>query len=287
MMKTVWKILITFGVFVVFLFAVVGTLVVVSQLNLPQIGYSVAVIPIKGEITLEKCGGSLFGSVQCATVSDIKKELKAADEDPLVSAIVLDINSGGGGVVASGELMRAVKETKKPVVAYIGESGASGAYYAATGSDWIIADKNAITGSIGVIMTVTQYYGLYSKLGVNVTVIKAGRSKDIGSPYRPMTKDEEKELSGMVDAIYDDFVANVAENRGKSVEEIKALADGTIYLGSEAEENGLVDDTGSIDDAIAKAAELGGIEGEPVVKTIETEEGVSVLDLFTKYEGLI
>jgi protease-4 len=285
MMKTVWKILITFGVFVVFLFAVVGTLVVVSQLNLPTIGYSVAVIPIKGDITLEECGGSIFGSVQCATVGDLKRE--PAEEDPLVSAIVLDINSGGGGVVASGEMMRAIKETKKPVVAYIGESGASGAYYAATGADWIIADRNAITGSIGVIMTVTHYYGLYDKLGVNVTVIKAGKSKDIGSPYRPMTKEEKEELTELVDDIYEDFVANVAENRGKSVEEIKELADGSIYLGSEAEENGLIDDTGSIDDAIAKAAQLGGIEGEPVVKTIEPDEGVSILDLFTKYEGLI
>jgi protease-4 len=287
-MKTIWKILITLGVFVLFIFAAVGTLALIGQVNLPTIGYSVAVIPIKGEISSDACGGTLLGgAVQCAPASEVADQLKAAEDDPLVKAIVLDIDSGGGGVVASGNMMRAVKDAKKPIVAYIGESGASGAYYVASASDWIIADRNAITGSIGVIMTVQHYYGLYDKLGINVTVIKSGNSKDIGSPYRPMTDKEKNELKKMVDNIYQDFISNVAENRGMEVTEVEKLADGTIYLGAEAKENGLIDDTGSLQDAINKAAELGNITGEPMIKWGESTQETSILDLFTKYEGVI
>lgn len=281
-MKTIWKILITFGVFVLFLFSIVGFFMLMGEVfTMPSVDNKVAVIPIKGEITLEECGGSIFGSYQCAQVSVIKKKLEEADEDPTVKAIVLDINSGGGSVVASGELMQAIKETSKPTVAYIGEVGASGAYYAASASDWIIADRNAMTGSIGVIMTLNHYYGLYGKLGINVTVIKAGESKDIGSPYRPITEEEEKELKEMIDNIYYDLIENIAENRKNlSLNDVEKLSDGSIYLGSEAAEKGLIDDIGSMDDAIKKAAELGGIEGEPEIK-VEEPTRRSILDLFT------
>jgi protease-4 len=287
-MKTIWKIAITLTVFALFLFAAVGTLALIGQLELPAVGYTVAVIPIKGEITSEACGGTLLGgAVQCATVNEVVDQLKAAEDDPLVKAIVLDIDSGGGGVVASGNMMRAVKNTNKPVVAYIGESGASGAYYVASASDWIIADRNAITGSIGVIMTVQHYYGLYDKLGLNVTVIKSGNSKDIGSPYRPMTDKEKEELTDMVDDIYQDFIENVAANRRMNISDVEKLADGSIYLGATAEENGLIDETGSLDDAINKAAQLGNITGEPVIKWEESTQEPGILDLFTKYEGVI
>lgn len=286
-MNTAWKIIITFVVFVLFLFAAVGTLAVIGQLSLPYIGSDIAVIPIKGEITMEECGSSIFGRYECAQVSEIRNKLRDADNDPLIKAIVLDINSGGGGVVASGELMRAVKETKKPVVAYISEAGASGAYYVATGADWIIADKNAITGSIGVIMTITHYYGLYDKLGLNVTVIKAGDSKDIGSPYRPITEEEKKELKALVNKIYDDFIDNVAENRRMNKSEVRKLADGTIYLGSEAKEKGLIDEVGNINDAIKKAASLANLTSEPTIRIMETKKEESILDLLMKYDGVI
>ncbi|MBN2014125.1 MAG: signal peptide peptidase SppA [Candidatus Altiarchaeota archaeon] len=281
-MKTIWKVLITFGVFVLFLFAMIGVVMLVGEVfTMPSIGNKVAVIPIKGEITLEDCGGSIFGSYQCAKVSEIKEKLKKAEEDPMVKAIVLDINSGGGGVVASTDLMQAIRGTSKPTVAYISESGASGAYYAASASDWIIADRNAITGSIGVIMTLNHYYGLYGKLGINVTVIKSGDSKDIGSPYRPITEEEKRELEEMIDKIYDDLKRGIAENRKDlSLDDVEKLADGTIYLGSEAKLVGLIDDVGSMDDAIRKAAELGGIEGEPEIQVEETGRE-SILDLFT------
>lgn len=279
--------MITIGTFVLFILVIAGIVLLVEKIAVvPFMGNKVAVIPIKGDITLESCGGSIFGTYQCARASKIKKSLKEADKDPTVKAVVLDINSGGGSVVASRELMQAVKNTSKPVVACIREVGASGAYYVATGADKIIADRNSLTGSIGVIMTIEHYYGLYQKLGINVTVIKAGKGKDIGSPYREMTEGEKEELKEMLDEIYKDFVSNVAKNRNLSFSYVENLSDGSIYLGSKAKRVGLIDELGGIDDAIRLAAEMGGIEGEPVIKGEEAREKISILDLFTRYEDI-
>ncbi len=276
--------MVTIGAFVLFLLAAVGIVLLVEDVFvMPFAGNKVAVIPIKGDITLEGCGGGLFGSSQCAQVAVIKKRLREVDEDPMVRAVVLDINSGGGSVVASRELMVAVKSTSKPVVAWIGEVGASGAYYVASGADKIMADRDSLTGSIGVIMTVTHYYGLYQKLGINVTVIKSGEGKDIGSPYREMTEEERAELTEMVDQIHNDFVSDVAGNRNLSFSDVWSISDGSIYLGSEAKKLRLIDELGGFDDAIKLAAELGDIKGKPVVAGKEPREEISILDLFTKY----
>jgi protease IV len=234
--------------------------------QLPIVGQKVAIIPIKGEITAEGCSASLFSSASCANVAAIKEMLKAADKDDSVRAVVLDINSGGGSVVPSRELAYVVRDMKKPVVACIRETGASGAYYIASAADHIVADKDSMTGSIGVIMSIQHMYGLYEKLGINVTVIKSGKVKDIGSPYREMTPDEKAELTGMVNEIYDDFVADVALNRNMSVEYVKNISDGSIYLGKDAKDLGLIDSLGTIDDAVHIAADLGDIEGEPGIQ---------------------
>ena len=199
----------------------------------------------------------------CVSTENIKEELRKADEDPTISAILLDISSGGGEVVASRELMREVKKTKKPIVAWIGEIGASGAYYVASAADLVVADENSMTGSIGVRMELMHYYELLDSIGVNMTVIKAGESKDIGSPYRPMTKEENKELTDMIDKVYVSFITDVAENRNLNLDYVKTIAKGKIYLGMEAKEVGLVDELGGFDDALAFAGKLGNIEGEP------------------------
>lgn len=282
-MKTRWKVLIAFGA-VIFLALTVGLLyLLISSIEinqLPLIGQKVAVIHIKGTITLEDCSASIFSVEQCAKVSTIKEMLKSADEDNSVRAIVLDINSGGGYVVASRELQRAVKETKKPVVACIREIGASGAYYVASAADYIVADRDSITGSIGVIMTIQQYYGLFEKLGINVTVIKAGKTKDIGSPYREMTDEERRELKEMINKIYYDFISDVAENRNLSVSYVENISDGSIYLGSEARDLRLVDYLGNLDDAIDIASKLGEISGEPAIEEAEPRK-ISLWDLFS------
>ncbi len=271
-MKTVWKILIVLGAIALLLLIAVPVALIATK-TLP-FGEKVKIIPIKGTITLGDCSPSLIEAGECAQVQTIKELLEEADEDDSVKAIVLDINSGGGYVVASRELMRAVQETEKPVVAWIGEAGASGAYYTASAADYIVADRDSITGSIGVITSVMHYYGLMEKIGVNVTVVKAGNSKDIGSPYRPMTEDEYTEMKDMVDDIYYDFIRDIAKNRNLDVEYTENISGGKLYLGSEAKELGLVDDLGGIDYAVEVAGRLGGIEGEPKVERAEIAESL-------------
>jgi len=275
-MKAKWKVLITIGVAVFFILVIVITLALVGNITIIS-GNNIAIIPIKGEITMGGCGGSIFGSVQCAQVSKIKGMIEDSNKDNSVRAIILDIDSGGGSVVASRELMRTVKESKKPVVAWIGESGASGAYYVASAADKIIADRDSITGSIGVLMSIQHYYELFGKIGINTTVIKAGDTKDIGSPYRPMTDEEKKELQDILDRIYDDFIIDVANNRNLSINYVRNISKGNIYLGSQAKDLDLIDEVGGFDDAVKTAAELAGIRGKPKLKEVKAKNTVQDL----------
>lgn len=273
-MKKIWKILIAsvLLLWIALTIILLGFLFTKSEIfNRLPIGDKVAIIPIKGEITYESCSIGIFGGSQCAQTSEIKRMLKEMEDDSSVKAVVLDINSGGGSVVASREIMIAVKDFKKPVVAYIGEVGASGAYYVASAADSIVANRDSITGSIGVIMTLSHYYGLFEKLGINVTVIKAGKSKDIGSPYREMTEEEKTGLKSKIDKIYYNFVSDIAQNRNLPISYVENLSDGNIYLGSEAMDLGLIDSIGGIDDAVNLAGELGDIRGKPRIRETKTK----------------
>lgn len=284
-MKTVWKVLVTVGVVVLFILVFSVTAYFLGQgmdgaVSPSVFRNKVMVIPVYGMITFGGCGGGLLtGSLACTNVPQVKRQLEEASRDSTVGAVLLDINSGGGSVVASRELMRVVEDFDKPVVSWIGDTGASGAYYVASASDFVMADRNSLTGSIGVIMQVPHYYGFMDEWGFNMTTIKAGKTKDIGSPYRPMTEGEKEELEGLVDKIYFDFVTDVADNRDLNPEYVESLSQGQIFLGSEAVENGLIDGNGGYDEALMKAAELGGIKGEPDVKMLE--EQVSFLDLLS------
>ena len=276
------KVLLVLVVFACLLLTVAIAALLLGGVNLgqlPLMGQKIAIIPVKGEITADGCSASLFSSASCADVAAIKEMLEAADKDDSIRAVVLDIDSGGGSVVPSQDLARTVKEMKKPVVAYIGETGASGAYYVASAADYIVAARDSMTGSIGVIMTIQQMYGLYDKLGLNVTVIKSGKVKDIGSPYRAMTPEENKELTDMVDKIYADFVSDVAINRNLSVAYVRSIADGSVYLGKDAKNLGLVDSLGNIDDAVQIAAGLGNVSGEPAVQKTQSKT-ISIWNFF-------
>jgi len=281
------KILLILAVFGCFLLTVALIALLLGGMKiaqLPIVGQKVAIIPIKGEITAEGCSASLFSSASCANAAAIMEMLKAADKDDSVRAVVLDINSGGGSVVPSREVAYAVKAMKKPVVACIREEGASGAYYIASAADRIVADRDSMTGSIGVIMNIQQEYGLYGKLGLNVTVIKSGKVKDIGSPYREMTPEENAELTKMVNEIYEDFVADVASNRNMSVEYVKSISDGSIYLGKDAKDLGLIDSLGGIDDAVKIAADLGNIQGEPGIQKTASRS-LTIWDYLTQSQN--
>ena len=220
----------------------------------------VAVIELDGVISSSGGEGGLFEGYT-PSVDEYIKLLDNAENDDSIKAIVLKINSPGGEVVASEKLARKVKEVseKKPVVAYIESIGASGAYMAAVPSDYIVAEKHSMVGSIGVIMGLSHYYGLYEKIGINTTTIKAGKYKDIGSPNRPITDEEKKMLESMTDEMYADFVKWVAENRGMDINKTYEVSEGKIYTGYQAKKAGLVDAVGVEQDAIDKASELANI----------------------------
>ncbi len=220
----------------------------------------IAVIPIEGPISTVGIKPSLFEE-GVPSSRDIAEAIEKADEDPNVKAILLEINSPGGSVVATKEIWQAVKKAKKPVVAYLREVAASGGYYVASAADYIVADEDTLTGSIGVIATFTSLEGLFEKLGVKVNVIKAGKYKDIGSPFRDMTEEERALLQAMINETYQEFLSVIEEGRGEKLSPSwKAYADGRILSGRQAYRIGFVDALGSLEDAVEKAKELAGAE---------------------------
>ncbi|APG27113.1 multidrug transporter [Syntrophotalea acetylenivorans] len=188
-------------------------------------------------------------------------------EDSSVKAIVLRVNSPGGGVSPSQEIYDEVKATAavKPVVVSMGSVAASGGYYIAAPAQRILANPGTITGSIGVIMQFTNVEELLGKVGLKSQVVKSGKHKDIGSPVRPMSGADREILQSLIDDVYSQFVQAVAESRKMEIDKVRQLADGRIFTGRQAFEAGLVDELGGYRDAIRVAADLAGIEGKPKV----------------------
>jgi protease IV len=200
--------------------------------------------------------------------ADIVRQIKKHREDRSVKAIVLRIDSPGGGVVPSQEMYEEVKKTRdggKPVVASMGSLAASGGYYVAAGCSRLVANPGTLTGSIGVISEFLQLEDALGKLGVGVKTIKSGKLKDAGSPARKMTAEDEKYFQELMDDVHGQFIAVVERERNIEHEEVVALADGRVFTGAQALDLGLVDTLGTYEDAIAIAAQLGGIEGDPTV----------------------
>jgi protease-4 len=192
------------------------------------------------------------------------RQLKQFREDDAIKAIVVRIESPGGGVGPSQEIYREVRKTvsEKTVVASMGAIAASGGYYIAAGTNGIMANPGTITGSIGVIIGYTNFESLFQKIGLAMVVIKSGEFKDIGSPARQMTDKEKTFLQEFVNKTRTQFVRDVSEGRGKTVSEIDPLADGRIFTGEEAKENGLVDRIGNLEDALDWAGQLAGVTGK-------------------------
>jgi protease-4 len=234
-------------------------------------------LDISGEdrIALIRVEGVILDAQQ--TVSDLKK----FGESPSVKAIVLRIDSPGGGVVPSQEIHDAVLRVRnkqnKAVVASMGTVAASGGYYIAAATDRIMANPGTLTGSIGVIMELANLEGLLKKIGVENVVVKSGRHKDIGSPFRKMSDEDRRILQSVMDDVHTQFIEAVAEGRSLDVSDVRPLADGRIFTGRQAKEIKLVDELGDLDDAIRLAADLGGIEGEP--KVVEPRKRFSVREL--------
>lgn len=230
---------------------------------------NVAVIPIKGVIMIDD-DSSLFSSSGIASSTKIVKQIENAEADASIQAIVLDINSPGGSPVASAEIAQAIKEANKTTVAVIREVGASGAYWAASAADHIIANEVSVTGSIGVLGSYVEYGGLMERYNVSYQRFVAGDYKDMGTPYQEMSDQEKQLYQSELDVMHDIFIRSVAENRGMSYDAIKSLATGQIYLGVDAIQNGLIDQLGGKKEAYAYVQQKLGITVEPV--EYETEK---------------
>jgi len=247
------------------------------------VGLSFAVLSLVGP-------GNLLGLGDKVGVLEIKglisesrptlKQLERYQKDKSIKAIVVRINSPGGAVGPAQEILRELQKVRKEkkVVASLGTVAASGGYYIACGADLIMANPGTATGSIGVIMQFANVEALTKKLGLDFFNLKAGRYKDVGTPFRQMTKEEKEYLQHLVDNIYQQFLKDVAKNRKLPLEKVKALAEGKVYTGEEAKAAGLVDELGNLPDAVERAGRLAGIKGK-VEAVYPEKEGFSLLRL--------
>lgn len=244
-----------------------------------EYGSHVAIIRVTGVITAGKAESGLFGGSSCGS-EDLIYQLEKARKNDDAKAILIRINSPGGSPAGSEEVYNEIVRVRKdkPVYVSMGDVAASGGYYIASASDRIYADSSTLTGSIGVIWDITDMSGLYKKIGFNTQVIKSGKFKDIGSPNRPLTADEKTLLQGIVMDTYGQFVKAVAEGRHMPEADVRKIADGRVFTGSQATKNGLVDRIGGMHEAIRAAARAGGIKGEP--KTQEYRRKASFSDIF-------
>ncbi len=220
----------------------------------------------------------------------IVRQFKEYSKHGSVKAIVFRIESPGGGVAASQEIyetVRRVRDEGKPVIVSMGSVAASGGYYVACGADTIVANPGTTTGSIGVIMELPNIEELLNKVGIHYTIVKSGRYKDSGSPYRDLTSADQKYFQSFVDDAFQQFVGVVAEERGLSSDQVFSLADGRVFTGNQAYEAGLVDVLGDYETAIRIAAEVGGIAGDPVIVK-ERRRSLTLFDLlFQRIEGMV
>ncbi|MEW6295479.1 MAG: signal peptide peptidase SppA [Candidatus Diapherotrites archaeon] len=241
-------------------------------------GPSIAIIPIKGEIV----SGAPYLSSSLSS-QEIIDSIDEAENDPSVSAILLDIDSPGGAIVPTKQIVAKLKETKKPKVSWIADICTSGAYYIASASDFIMADEDSITGSIGVISIAPDINGLMEKLGVKVKIIKEGKYKALGNPFEELSAEEEQLIQEILSDAFSHFKRDVLKFRaGKiSQEKFGEVADGRILSGAQAKKAGLIDALGTRDKAILKAGELAGIKGEPSLKVYGKKQ-LSFSDLFSQ-----
>lgn len=224
----------------------------------------IAVIPLVGLI-----GFSQPGSLGDSMVEDFKLALQQAARDPEVKAVIIETDSPGGEITASDVLYHALKNfpADKPVLVYFNAIGASGAYYMACGADWIMCNDTTFTGSIGVIISTLNYRDLFGKIGLESVVFKSGKFKDMLNGAREMSPEEKEYVQGLVMQSYDRFLGIVAASRKLDPEKLRTgPADGRILSGTDALREKLVDQLGYIEDAYAKARELGEAPKASVVR---------------------
>jgi protease-4 len=253
----------------------------------------VAVVEIEGDITTASSPSSIFSDGTYGSY-EIGQRISGLNSREDVASVLFIINSPGGSVVAGDELYRSIDSLNKPRVSYFREMGASAAYYIATPTDYIVSEPNALTGSIGVVMYGYEFGELARRLGISDVVIKSGEMKDMGNPMRNMTEEETALLQSAVDEIFKNFRETIEKNRGSRLNRalFNQALDGRVLTGTMALEAGLVDAVGSREDAISKAAELGGIEYEsasdvPLCEIRTRPEPAGLFDMGAFIEGFL
>lgn len=236
---------------VFFIVGIVGMMGSERETTWAGFGDKIAVVEIRGEIIESQ---------------ETVRQLKHFAEDGSVKGILLRVNSPGGVVSPAQEIYDEIKrireETGKPVVVSMGSMAASGAYYISCGADYIFANPGTLTGSIGVILQYPIVKELIDKIGVQYQTIKSGPVKDAGSPFREPSKQDSIMLHSAINSIYEQFVNIVAEDRSLELEQVRKLADGSIYTGLQARDLGLVDSLGSMQAALRFLADKSGITGD-------------------------
>jgi len=239
-------------------------------------GNRVLVLNVNGVIGAPDAG--VFGDT--LSHSELLSQIDQATDDQQIAAVVVRVNSPGGGVVASSELHKALvelRESGKRVVISMGSTAASGGYYIATAGDQIYANADTLTGSLGVIISLLNYGEAFENLGLRQLIFKSGEFKDIGAPTRELSPEERDILQSIVDQAYEGFVDVIVEGRNLPRERVLEVADGRIYTGEQALELGLVDELGGEDQAIAAAKELAALDEDALV--VRYNQNLSFQDL--------
>lgn len=258
-LKKTWKIIsIGISTIMILIFAMFFLSIMSAFVPAIQTG-NVAIIPIEGLIATN--GDNFMPAIKSQSIVEL---IEKADENEDIKAIILEINSPGGTPVATDEIATAVKETNKTTIAVIRESGASGAYWIATATDKIYANKMSITGSIGVQASRLEFSGLLADYNVTYRRLTAGRLKDAGNIFREMTTEEQQLFQTMLNSLHDEFITTVAQNRNLPETTVRELATGFVYLGKDAKELGLVDEIGGRKDALKFIEKEFNITAEPV-----------------------
>ena len=243
--------------------ALIIGMVILNFISAIGVGGCVAVIPLSGEISTSKGYGMISSS-------DVISLIKQAEERPDIKSIAMVVNSPGGSAVASDEIYSYLKQVKKPKVVYIEEIGASGGYYISLAGDYIYSNPMSVTGSIGArtgwIIDMSRWL---NNTGIDMTSITSGKMKDSGEIYGPMTEEEKAVFKSIIDDIAARFLNLTISERSKNSkftnESVQLISDARIFTGKQAYDIGLVDELGTRQDAIDKAAELGGLDKNPSV----------------------
>ncbi len=210
----------------------------------------IALVVGEGEIT--RGSGNSSSDDDGITAAGFTKLLKQVEDDSSIKGVIIRVDSPGGDGVASDDILHEAKNLskKKPVVISMSDLAASGGYFISLTGDPIVAYPNTLTGSIGVVYARLSLHGLYDKIGVNKQILKRGQYADLDSDYTPLNDEQRQKISGQIDAFYRGFVSRVADGRKKTFDQIEPLAQGRVWLGAQAKQNGLVDELGGLDRAV-------------------------------------